>query len=108
MPGSWKVSSKSKYNNVKVTYNGIKFDSIGECYCYKFHELLRRAGEIGQIETQPKIYLTDAKILYKPDLTFQDLKTGEQIYVDYKGKRTTSFQIKKRLWKFYGPSRLIL
>lgn len=99
---------KSRYGNVKVVYNGIKFDSIGESHCYQFYELQQRAGEIAELKTQPKTYLTDAKILYKPDLVFKDLKTGKIVYVDYKGRRTTAFQIKRRLWKYYGPGTLIL
>ncbi len=110
MRGYWNRSSKkrSKYGNVKVVYDGIKFDSIGECDCYKFYKLQEKAGYLYVQGTQPKVYLTAAKILYKPDLVYEDVGSGELVYVDYKGKRTASFQIKKRLWKHYGPSRLIL
>jgi hypothetical protein len=108
MPGYWKKTSNSKYNNVRVKYNGIKFDSIAERDCYLYYELIRRSGEIGPITCQPKIYLTEAKILYKPDFTFTDLKLGRQVWVDCKGARTDVFQIKKRLWEYYGPGRLIL
>lgn len=108
MPGSWKKNSRSKYGNQKVVYNGIKFDSIGECDCYKFYELHQRAGVIRNLSTQPKVYLTDAKILYKPDLLFYENQINQWIYVDYKGRRTTAFQLKRRLWKYYGPGPLIL
>jgi predicted nuclease of restriction endonuclease-like RecB superfamily len=53
---------------------------------------------------QPKIYLSGAKILYKPDFLIEE--NGKLIYVDVKGFTTPIFAIKKRLWKFYGPSIL--
>jgi hypothetical protein len=107
MHGTWKRNSKrSKYRNIKCTYKGIKFDSLGECEHYKVLELLELAHEVIVLALQEKIYLSDSKILYKPDFTVYDLKKNETFWIDYKGVSTASFQLKKRLWKSYGPGRL--
>ncbi len=97
----------SKYKNHRVKVDGINFDSKAECNYY-FHLLsLKEKGEIKKIETQPKVYLSEAKILYKPD--FLITKNDDSIYyVDVKGMRTSVFQIKMRLWKAYRKEKLIL
>lgn len=53
-----------------------------------------------KIFLQPKVYLTKAEILYKPDF-FCD-----GIYFEMKGRESAVWRIKRRLWKFYGPSEL--
>ena len=46
-----------KYGNVKTVVDGIKFDSKKEAARYKELQLLERAGEIKDLELQPKFYL---------------------------------------------------
>lgn len=94
--------NKSKFNNIKKVIDGIKFDSQLEAAYYL--ELQRLKVKI--IEFQPKVRLTDANILYKPD--FLIVEDGQKVYIDVKGMQTPVFNIKKRLWKSYGPGRLIL
>lgn len=55
---------------------------------------------------QPKVYMTDARILYKPDFKCFDSKEGISFYVEAKGFETAVWKIKKRLWREYGPARL--
>ncbi len=96
------IFSKSKYRNKKTVVDGVKFDSIAESEYYlilKHQELL---GTTKLIELQPKIYLTRAKILYKPDFYVQNLETGDCFYIDVKGFSTPVFNIKARLWKAYA------
>lgn len=94
------------YSNKKIVLNGLKFDSKTEAEYYS--ELCRqlRYGLITALKVQPKVYLTDSKILYKPD--FLITRNNEEIYVDVKGFVTPVFAIKKRLWKFYGLGKLEL
>lgn len=106
MPGYWKRSSK--YGNKKVEYRGHVFDSIAERDCYIFFELAAQSGELQLMGLQPKIYLTEAKILYKPDFYYFDNKLRQYVYVDAKGFRTATFNLKARLWKYYGPGILTL
>ena len=88
-----------KYKSKKTTIAGIKFDSIAEASFYLFLKEKRI-----YFEMQPKVYLTKAKILYKPDFVF--IENGRKVYVDVKGQSTPVFAIKARLWKFYGDGDL--
>ena len=94
-------NSTSKYKNKKTIIDGIKFDSKAEG---EYYEFLRDNKQYEIIELQPKIYLTEARILYKPDFLVE--KNGEQYYVDVKGVRTSVFNLKCRLWKFYAKGNL--
>ena len=86
----------SKYGAKKTVVDGIKFDSKTEAEYFSQNKPLIK-------ELQPKIYLTKARILYKPDFL---LKSGE--YVDVKGFETPVFKLKKKLWKFYGAGKLLI
>ena len=90
-----------KYRNKKITIDKIKFDSIaeGEYYLYLKKQNLR-------FELQPKIYMTRARILYKPD--FKVYEGDSFYYVDVKGMKTPVFNLKARLWKHYGDGVLKL
>lgn len=85
---------RHKYG-AKVTWvDGIRFDSMAEAEFYR-----RVKTDIEEL--QPKVYLTRAKLLYKPDFLMKD-----GTYIDIKGMETPVFKLKKRLWKHYGPGRL--
>lgn len=95
----------NKYGAIKKTVDGILFDSTAEANFYVTLKEKKEKGSIKEIELQPKCYLTRAKILYKPDfkVTFPD---GSQAYIDIKGFATPVFNLKKKLWKEYGPGVL--
>jgi predicted nuclease of restriction endonuclease-like RecB superfamily len=95
------LKHKSKYNNIKTTINGIRFDSKAEGEYYL--RLLTRY-QPNEIKLQPKLYFTDAKILYKPD--FLIIEDGRQVYIDVKGVETAVFKIKMRLFKCYSNAML--
>ena len=95
----------TKYSAIKTTVNGVKFDSKAEAEYYLF---LKGLCDVEILDLQPKIYLTTAKILYKPDFYVKDLITKESYYIDVKGMCTPVFMIKKRLWKAYRTERLLL
>lgn len=86
--------SNHKYGARKTVVDGIKFDSKAEAEYYCLYKPLIK-------EIQPKVYLTDARILYKPDFLMND-----GTYIDVKGMETPVFKLKKRLWKFYGKGTL--
>ncbi len=91
-----------KYNARKTTVYGIKFDSKAEAEYYQY---LQSQTYYQIIELQPKVYLTDAKILYKPDFLLMD-DSDKLFFVDVKGMETPVFRIKKRLWKAYRSEEL--
>lgn len=90
-----------KYGAVKTIRDGIKFDSKAEA---DYYTALSMHPIIEIVELQPKVYLTDAKILYKPDFLIRD--SGELIWVDVKGMVTPLARLKKKLWGSYGPGLL--
>lgn len=100
------VVQKSKYCAVKTTVDGIRFDSKAEANYYLHLKFLESKNIIKIVEIQPKRYMTEAKILYKPD--FLIIENGKLIYIDVKGMITPVFAIKARLWVHYGAGTLRL
>lgn len=106
----------SKYGNRKVTltaFDGqiLKFDSQREANRYKDLEMMLQAGEIVEIETQPKFVLLDSypregkkirEIAYFADfkITWND---GRITYEDAKGVKTEVYKIKKKMLLFRYP-----
>lgn len=100
---SW---NKNKYRNTWVECDGIRFHSKAERDFYIVLKNLESIGAVKLLELQPKVYMTDAKILYKPDFLIEE--KDQLVYVDVKGMETPVFKIKKKLWKFYGNGKLRL
>ncbi len=90
----------NKYQNIKTTVDGIRFDSKAEAEYY----LELKINGVKIEEMQPKVYLSKAKILYKPD--FVIIEDGKRVWIDVKGAATPVFNLKARLWKAYGPGDL--
>ena len=77
----------SKYNARKITIDGITFDSLKEAARYKELKLLERAGEITDLELQPKFVLLDG-------FYYEGKKEREVSYVaDFK-----YYKIKRKLF----------
>lgn len=96
-----KPKRKNKFNARKKELAGRTFDSKGEANLYLY---LLADPEITNIKQQVSVYLTKARILYKPDFSYE--KDGELIYAEYKGFPTPIWRIKRRLWIHYGPGKL--
>ena len=91
---------KSKYGAVKVVIDGIKFDSKAEGRRYKNLKLLERAGEISELELQPRydFVINGVKCgFYKAD--FRYIEKGKLIVEDVKGMKTPVYNLKKKLVK---------
>ena len=103
-----KGKKRNKYGAKKVVddpkYPGMRFDSQFEKRVYTELILREAQGEIHNIKTQVAVYLTDARILYRPDFTYE--LEGVTIYAEAKGFETAVWRIKRRLWKCYGPGIL--
>ena len=101
---SYGFGGSNKYSAQKTTVNGITFHSKGEANCYIYLNMLEKAGELEMLDLQPMVYLSRAKILYRPDFLIKE--KGVKIWVDFKGFTTHGFAIKRKLWKTYGPGPL--
>ena len=89
----------SKYKAKRSTKYGVKWSSLAELHYY---ETIK--DDFKEIELQPKIYLTDAKILYRPD--FKVVINGKVVYLEVKGMETSVWKIKKRLYRAYCKDEL--
>lgn len=97
---------KHKYGAKKIEYDSHSFQSKFEAALYKWLKLRELNGEIRDIKCQETTYLTDARIMYKPDFSYVNCKTGKKIYAESKGFETSDWRIKRRLWKHYGEGPL--
>ncbi len=98
---------KRKYGNRKVVLNGIKFDSLREAERYGQLQLLERAGQITDLELQPRFELIpkqrrdDGKperaCEYVADFRYTDTATGQTVIEDAKGMRTRDYIVKRKL-----------
>ncbi len=102
----WVRRNTSKYGAQRTHLAGRSFQSKGEGSCFLYLKALEQAGEVRDISCQQTVLLTEAKIRYIADFKLFDVKLGDWVWVDFKGFETEVWNIKKRLWKFYGPGIL--
>lgn len=100
----------NKYRNKKVILDDYVFDSIQESRRYKELKLLLRAGEISDLELQPRFLLQESfkkngktyrKIEYIAD--FKYIVNGKTIVEDVKGIQTDVFKLKHKLFEKIYP-----
>lgn len=103
-----KSEKKKKYNNVKAEISGRSFDSKGEAGMFVELQHREKAGEIKDLRCQESVYLTEAEIRYIVDFSFVNVATEQKEFLEYKGFETAEWRIKKRLWRYYGPSKLTI
>lgn len=97
---------KSKYRNVPVVIDGIRFASKREAYRYRELMRLQREGEIGALFLQPRYPLTVNGLhvcTYVGDFEYVETITGRLVTEDSKGVRTRDFINKAKLFHaLYG------
>lgn len=100
----------SKYNNKKTQIDMFLFDSVKEARRYKELALLERAGEIQNLELQPRFLLQEGfkknnkkwrKLEYVAD--FKYIENGKTVVEDVKGFETKEFKIKRKLFEYKYP-----
>lgn len=100
----------NKYRNKKVIVDDYIFDSIQESRRYKELKLLLKAGEIKELELQPRFLLQESfkkngktyrKIEYVAD--FKYIEKGKTIVEDVKGLQTEVFKLKHKLFEKKYP-----
>lgn len=107
--------TKTKFNAVKVEYDGRKFDSKLECNIYKV--LKERLTPNYKIGFQPSFVLQEKlefdghvirPIIYKADFViYKDIEA--KAVIDAKGMETNEFKIKRKLFiRKYGYDIVIL
>lgn len=97
--------TRSKYKNrVRTEIDGIRFASKAEATLYLWLQILAKRNILKIDSMQEKIYLTKARILYKPDFSVTmtpEAQKPYQVWVECKGFETPTWRIKARLWDAY-------
>lgn len=103
---------KSKYNNRKVTYQGLTFDSKKEFEYYLILKDKEKRGLVFNIKRQVPLEIQPAftdktgvkhrAITYKADFVYTDRVSGKVRYIDVKGFRTEVYKLKKKLLAYKG------
>jgi len=100
---------KPKYGNKKVKAYGYSFDSKLERAVFEMLAAWAETGEITDLKHHPgTVYLTDARIGFRPDFSWTNAKNGDTVWGEAKGLETDVYKIKKRLWTCYGPGILLV
>jgi hypothetical protein len=93
----------SKYRNVKVTVDGIRFDSKREAAYYGELKMRERAGEVSGVELQRPFKLLGPKgelmATYKADFAFWDNREDRFRVIDVKGVETKEFRLKRKMMR---------
>jgi hypothetical protein len=99
--------ARNKFNARKTHYNGHTFASGGECNRYRELELLQYTGAISDLQhpvgaftlhdpyISPRTGKRVAPATYRPDFSYT--VNGETIYEDYKGAKTASSILKRKI-----------
>ena len=106
------MNRNGKYNAKKTEVDGITFASKKEAARYQDLKLMEKAGEIHDLELQPRfdLVVNDIKIgFYKADFQYDVPFVGNdnipavRIIEDAKGIKTPVYRLKKKLMKaIYG------
>lgn len=88
----------SKYHAIKTEVDGFVFASRKEANRYSQLKLLEGAGEIHNLELQPKFPLVvNGKSIGTYIADFSYVEDGELITEDVKGVKTPVYRLKKKL-----------
>lgn len=97
---------RSKFGNVKTMFNGTEYDSKLEADRAAYLLARLQAGEISELREQVTFKLTRAQIEYIADFVY--VENGRTVVEDTKGHATDAFNLKARLWAYYGPGYPLL
>lgn len=96
----------TKYGAIPTEVDGVVFASKAEARRYGELKLMAAAGEIADLELQPKFSLVvnGVKVgAYVGDFRYVDARSGAVTIEDVKGVRTPVFRLKAKLVKaIYG------
>ena len=100
----------NKYHNKKTKIDRFVFDSAKEGKRYRELALLEKAGEIKNLQLQPRFLLQESfrkngktfrKIEYVADFQYEE--NGKTIVEDVKGIKTDVFKLKLKLFEYKYP-----
>lgn len=92
----------SKYKNVRVEIDGLKFDSKGEAKRWQELKLLERGGLISDLQRQVKYPLNcSGKMIANFIADYSYIQNGKQVVEDFKSPATMTpaFRLKAKLFE---------
>lgn len=95
------MNRRNKYGAVRTEVDGIVFASRAEARHYGRLKILERAGEITDLELQPKydLHVNGVKVAYyKADFRYVT-RDGQTVVEDVKGVKTPVYRLKKKMLK---------
>lgn len=93
----------NKYSARKTLFGGRCYDSKAEADRAAELALLETAGEIADLQTQPRIEL-EPGIFWKLDFAYTE--RGRRVHEDVKGIVTREAALKMKIWRNHGPTLL--
>lgn len=113
-PGVKKVYNK--YGNIRVTIDGIKFDSKKEARYWLVFKEMETRGEISNLERQVKYTFpcptglvrhtkSNRPVTYVADFVYE--KNGMKVVADAKGIRTQDYKLKAAMMLHLNGIRVI-
>lgn len=103
------MGGRNKYGAIKTVFDGRTFDSKREATYAAEYGMLKKAGEIVELEFQPVLILVPKPnlIKYIPDFRIV-WRNGNEEYVDVKGMETDVFRLKKKLMAHFHPDKKLV
>lgn len=111
------TGKRNKHNAKRVFLDGRWFASGDEATRYQELRILEQAGEIANLELQPRYILQPAftyrgervqAITYKPDFRYLRVSDGMIVIEDVKGHATRDYQMRRKMllaqWAANGDS----
>jgi hypothetical protein len=98
-------ATRNKFGAKREIVDGISFASRAEARRYRELCLLQKAGQIHELELQPKLDLI-AGLKYTPDFCYR--RGSEFIYEEIKGVVTADFTMRLALFHYVYPSATLL
>jgi hypothetical protein len=101
------MSQRSKYGAVPTVLDGVRFASKREAARYATLKLLERAGEIKELELQPRFPLYVCRRQngelhkvcdYVADFQYREGRDGVLVVEDSKGMRTPTYRLKAKMF----------
>ncbi|MBI5643320.1 MAG: DUF1064 domain-containing protein [Deltaproteobacteria bacterium] len=112
---AWPQRRAHKYGAKATVVDGVKFSSAAEAKFYKGLKLQQAAGDVVEIELQPKFVLQEGfkkngktylPIKYVADFKVTR-KSGKVEIYDVKGMRLPAYIIKQKLFEYRYPDLTI-
>ena len=100
--------ARSKYRNVATVVDGVRYASKAEARRAQELKRMVQCGAYNKVERQPLFQLGDVRYRADFQIWAKGDPWGDSWVEEVKGFETPRFRLIKRLWRRYGPCRLVV